>query len=257
MLQKADIAQKRTSERIKMGFEVIPAIDLKGGKCVRLIQGDLSRETVSIADPVAVARKWVGEGASTLHIIDLDGAFRGIPQNLSIIEQIVTSFKVTTQMGGGIRSMETASKLLDLGVNRVILGTAAIKDPDLVKKIADKYGSRRVMVALDSRNEEVVVEGWTKSSGYKASKLAKQIERKGAGSILFTNVNVEGLVQGIDSRPIFEVVKAVEIPVIASGGVASIKDLLTIKQTNAKGVVVGTALYKNKFTLKAALEAVK
>lgn len=238
-------------------FEVIPAIDLKAGKCVRLIQGDPDRETISIADPVAVARKWISEGACTLHIIDLDGALKGVPENLEIVKQIISNFKVTTQLGGGIRSIEIASKLLDLGINRVILGTAAIKNPSMVEALAMEYGSERIMVALDSRDREVYIEGWRKSSGYKAIELAKEFEARGAGSILYTNINVEGLTSGIDPKPVFEVVKAVSIPVIASGGVASIADLLTLKKTGAKGAVVGTALYKNKFTLKEAIEAVK
>ena len=240
-----------------MGFEVIPAIDLKGGKCVRLVQGDPARQTVSIDNPLAVARKWISEGARTLHIIDLDGAFKGVPENLRIIEQIVSTFKATTQLGGGIRSIEVASKLLDLGVDRVILGTAAINNPALVEELANKYGRDRVMVALDSKNSEVVVEGWTKRSGYRASKLARDFEFRGAGSILFTNVDVEGLVLGIDLEPIVEVVSAVKIPVIASGGVASLEDLIALKQTGARGVVVGTALYKNKFALRDAIEVVK
>ncbi|MEM2933773.1 MAG: 1-(5-phosphoribosyl)-5-[(5-phosphoribosylamino)methylideneamino]imidazole-4-carboxamide isomerase [Methanocellales archaeon] len=238
-------------------FEVIPAIDLKAGKCVRLMQGDPDRETISIADPIAVARKWISEGAATLHLIDLDGAFKGVPENLEIVKQIISTFKVTTQLGGGIRSLEVASKLLDLGVNRVILGTAAINNTSLVEALAMGYGSERVMVALDSRDGEVFIEGWRKSSGYKAADLAKEFESKGAGSILFTNINVEGLIRGVDPEPVFQVVKAVSIPVIASGGVATIADLLRIKQTGAKGAVVGTALYKNKFTLKEAVEAVK
>ncbi len=238
-------------------FEVIPAIDLKAGKCVRLIQGDPDQETISIADPLAVARKWVSEGASTLHLIDLDGAFKGVPENLEIVKQIKSTLKVTIQLGGGIRSLEVASKLLDLGIGRVILGTAAIKNPSLVEALASEYGSERIMVALDSRDSEVLIEGWRKSSGYKAAELARQFEHRGAGSILFTNINVEGLVSGVDPKPISEVVKAVKIPVIASGGVGGIADLLRIKQTGAKGAVVGTALYINKFTLREAIEAVK
>jgi phosphoribosylformimino-5-aminoimidazole carboxamide ribotide isomerase len=240
-----------------MPFEVIPAVDLKAGKCVRLIQGDPNRETISLADPVAVARKWVSEGARTLHLIDLDGAFKGVPENLEIVKQIISTLKAVIQLGGGIRSLEVASKLLDLGVNRVILGTAAIKNPDLVEALALEYGRERVMVALDSRDSEVFIEGWRKSSGYKAAELARIFEHKGAGSILFTNINVEGLADGVDVKPIFEVVKAVSIPVIASGGVAAVTDLIKIKQIGARGAVVGTALYKNKFTLKEAIEAVK
>ena len=237
-----------------MPFNVIPAIDLKDGKCVSLVQGVPGTEVVSIDDPVEVAAGWVGQGAKTLHIIDLDGALSGKRKNAYIMEEIISKFKVEVQVGGGIRDYRTAKALLDLGVSRVILGTAAIKDPMFVKLVVDDFGSDAVMISLDSRKGEVLVEGWTAGSGHKTADMARLFERMGAGSILFTNVDVEGLLKGIDESPIKALVQNVRIPVIASGGVTTIDDIIQIKKAGAAGVVVGSALYKDLFTLREAID---
>jgi phosphoribosylformimino-5-aminoimidazole carboxamide ribotide isomerase len=240
-----------------MSFNVIPAIDLKGGKCVSLVQGVPGTETVSIDDPVEVAAGWVGQGASTLHIIDLDGAFSGKRKNAYIMEEIVSKFRVDVQVGGGIRDYETAKALLDMGINRVILGTAAVKDPQLVKRLADDFGSDAVMVSLDSKKGEVLIEGWTAGSGKSTVEMGQLFERLGAGSILFTDVDVEGLLKGVNASPIRALTQAVNIPVIASGGVTTIDDILKIKNTGAAGVIVGAALYKGLFTLREAIDKVQ
>lgn len=239
-----------------MSFNVIPAIDLKGGKCVQLVQGVPGTEMVSIDDAVEVAAGWVGQGAKTLHIIDLDGAFSGNRSNAYIMEEIVSKFNVDIQVGGGIRDYETAKYLLGLGISRVILGTAAIKNPDLVRQLSAEFGSDAVMVSLDSKKGEVVVEGWTTLSGKYTNDMGRFFSEIGAGSILYTNVDVEGLLQGVNEDPVRSLVKSVDIPVIASGGVTTLDDLVKIKDTGAAGVVVGSAIYKHLFTLREAIDKV-
>ncbi len=237
-----------------MSFNVIPAIDLKDGKCVSLVQGVPGTEVVSIDDPVEVAAGWVGQGAKTLHVIDLDGAFSGKRKNAYILEEIIAKFKVEVQVGGGIRDYDTAKHLLGLGIDRVILGTAAIKDPSLVRRLSDDFGSDAIMVSLDSKKGEVLIEGWTAGSGKGTVEMGRFFEQQGAGSILFTDVDVEGLLKGINASPIIALTHAVGIPVIASGGVTTIDDILQIKKVGAAGVIVGSALYKGFFTLREAID---
>jgi len=239
-----------------MLFTVIPAIDLKGGKCVQLVQGVPGTEIVSIDDAVEVAAGWVGQGAKTLHIVDLDGALSGNRRNAYIIEEIIAKFDVDTQVGGGIRDFKTAKYLLEMGVDRVILGTAAIRNPELVTQLSAEYGSDAVMVSLDSKGGEVVIEGWTASSGKYATEIGHFFSKIGAGSILYTNVDVEGLLKGVHEDPVRSLVESVDIPVIASGGVTTLDDLVKIKNTGAAGVVVGSALYKGLFTLREAIDNV-
>ena len=242
-----------------MNFEVIPAVDMRNGKCVQLVQGVPGSEMVSIDDPVAVAKDWVSQGAKTLHLIDLDGAIDGKRNNAPIIEKIVKECKplgVEIQVGGGIRSFENAADLLKLGVDRVILSTAAINNPQLIKELADAFGSEHINVALDSKNGKVSIEGWQKQSEFTAVEMGIKFEELGAGSILFTNIDSEGLLQGVNATPTEELVKSVSIPVIASGGVASLDDLNALKKTGAKAVVVGSALYTGKFTLPEAINII-
>lgn len=239
-----------------MSFNVIPAIDLKGGKCVQLVQGVPGTEMVSLDDAVEVAAGWVGQGAKTLHIIDLDGAFSGSRKNAYIMEDIISKFDVDVQVGGGIRDYETAKYLLGLGIDRVILGTAAIKNPGLVRQLADEFGSETVMVSLDSKKGEVLIEGWTASSGKTTNEMGQYFSNLGAGSILYTNVDVEGLLKGVNEDPVRSLVNSVNIPVIASGGVTTTDDLIKIKNTGAAGVVVGSAIYKGLFTLREAIDKV-
>lgn len=235
-------------------FRVIPAIDLKNSKCVSLIQGIPGTERVSLDDPLGIAARWVDEGASVLHLIDLDGAIDGKRINSSIIGSIVKKFDIETQVGGGIRSKADAEQLLNNGVDRVILGTAAINNPDLVEELAGEFGSERIIVSLDSKNGKVTTHGWAKASPYTAVELGRKFEKLGAGSILFTDINTEGLLKGVNPAPTRELVQAVGIPVIASGGITTLSDIDLIKQTGAKGIVVGAALYVGNFTLREALE---
>jgi len=235
-------------------FKVIPAIDIRNSKCVSLIQGIPGTERVSIDDPLAVAFRWVRGGATIIHLIDLDGAIEGYRSNSPIIESIIRNSRVETQVGGGIRSIKEAQDLLSLGADRIILGTAAIKQPSLVKELADEFGSNRVMVALDSKNGRVTTHGWAEKSAFTAVELGKTFEKLGAGSILFTDINTEGLLEGVNPLPTQELVDALEIPVIASGGITTLSDIELIKETGANGIVIGAALYVGNFTLNEAME---
>lgn len=241
-----------------MVFEVIPAVDMRGGKCVQLVQGVPGSEIVSLDDPLAVALDWIGKGAKTLHLVDLDGAIEGERKNAPIIEKIVRACRergVGVQAGGGIRSFEDAASLLELGVSRVILGTAALQNPGLVKQLSTTFGSSCVNVALDAKNGKISIKGWTEECAQTPVEMGKKFEELGAGSLLFTNIDTEGLMQGVNPVPTRELVESVSIPVIASGGVSSLEDLQAVKQTGAAGVVVGSALYTGKFTLEEAIEA--
>jgi phosphoribosylformimino-5-aminoimidazole carboxamide ribotide isomerase len=242
-----------------MDFEVIPAVDMKNGKCVQLIQGIPGKERVSLEDPVEAAMNWVRQGATTLHLIDLDGAIEGIRKNRSIIETIVSRTRkdITVQVGGGIRSVGDAGGLLKAGVDRVILGTAAIENPEIITELAGEFGSARIMVALDSKEGKVSVNGWTKAADRSAAEFGKIMEERGAGSILFTNIDTEGLLGGIDPRPTIDLIEAVSIPVIASGGVTTPADILELEKIGAAGVVVGSALYTGNFTLAEAINIIR
>ncbi len=242
-----------------MTFEIIPAVDMRNGKCVQLVQGIPGSEMVSIDDPAAVAKDWASQGAKTLHLIDLDGAIDGERKNAPIIEKIVKECKplgMQIQVGGGIRSFKNAADLLNIGVDRVILSTAAINNPKLIEELADAFGSKHINVALDSKNGKVAIEGWKKQSEFTAVEMGIRFEELGAGSILFTNIDSEGLLQGVNTTPTKELVKSVSIPVIASGGVTSLDDLIALKKTGADAVVVGSALYTGKFTLPEAINII-
>ncbi|NYT00935.1 MAG: 1-(5-phosphoribosyl)-5-[(5-phosphoribosylamino)methylideneamino]imidazole-4-carboxamide isomerase [Methanocellales archaeon] len=240
-----------------MKFEVIPAVDIKDGKCVQLIQGMPNNVSWIGNDPIGMAVRWVEDGAKTLHLIDLDGALEGELRNSALIERIIERCPVKTQVGGGIRSYDSAKALFDIGADRIILGTAAIKDVSLLQKLSSEYGSERIMVSLDAKKGEVMIEGWKKSSGLKIMDVGLDLQKLGVGSILFTNIDVEGLLGGVNQLLIRELVGTVDIPVIASGGVSSIEDLVEIKNTGAAGAVVGTALYKGNLTLKEAMKVIK
>ncbi|ADP77959.1 1-(5-phosphoribosyl)-5-((5-phosphoribosylamino)methylideneamino) imidazole-4-carboxamide isomerase [Methanothermus fervidus DSM 2088] len=232
---------------------IIPAIDIKEGKCVQLVQGKPGSEQVVIDDPVYVSKMWEKKGAKLLHIVDLDGAF-GTGNNLKIVKKILNTVSIPIQFGGGIRTKKYAEKLLNLGIKRIILGTIAIKKPKIVEKLVNIYGSERIMVALDSKSSKVVVEGWTKTTTKNPIELAKLFQKIGVGSILYTNVDVEGLMSGIETKIVKKLVKSVNIPIVYSGGVSSIEDIKKLKNIGVYGVVIGSALYKGKINLKEVLE---
>jgi phosphoribosylformimino-5-aminoimidazole carboxamide ribotide isomerase len=236
-------------------FEVIPAVDVQDGEVVQLVGGERGTGK-RYGDPVAAAERWIEAGAGTLHLVDLDGAFEGERVNAAAIEAVVESVPedLGLQLGGGIRTAEGARDLLDLGLDRVILGTAAVETPEIVGEIDDTHPGT-VVVSLDAKDGEVVVSGWTEGTGLDPAEAAARYEELGAGAILFTNVDVEGQLAGIDREAVKSVVEAVDIPVIASGGVATIEDVVELKTAGAAAVVVGTALYEGEFTLREAQDA--
>jgi phosphoribosylformimino-5-aminoimidazole carboxamide ribotide isomerase len=238
-----------------MTFAFFPAVDLRGGRCVQLVGGVPGTEVVSLDDPLAQARRWAAEGADCLHIIDLDGALQGRRINASLIKKIAEDLDLFLQVGGGIRTREDALELLSLEIDRVILGTAAIERPDLVGELAKSYGSERIMVALDVKKGQVTREGWQRTVGRRAVGLGRLLQEKGAGSILFTNIDVEGQQLGIDLDPVRELVAALRIPVVAAGGVTSTEDVLALRGAGAAGAVAGTAIYTGKLSVRQTLEA--
>jgi phosphoribosylformimino-5-aminoimidazole carboxamide ribotide isomerase len=233
---------------------IIPAVDIKNGKCVQLVQGMPGTEQVVIENPELVAKEWENKGAKLLHVINLDGAFGNSSKNLEIIEQIIETISIPVQLGGGIRSTDDASNLLDIGVEKVILGTMAIETPENVQKLSDEYGNNRIIVALDSKDDNVVIKGWTEKTEKNAPELGISLQKKGAGGILFTNVNVEGLMNGFNIDPLLNLLNSVDIPVIYSGGVTSLDDVEKLSQTKTYGVVIGSALYKGLINFEDAIK---
>jgi phosphoribosylformimino-5-aminoimidazole carboxamide ribotide isomerase len=233
------------------GFEVIPAVDVQDGEVVQLVQGERGTET-RYGDPVEAARRWVEAGARSLHLVDLDGAFEGERGNAAAVEAVVDAVDVPVQVGGGIRTAGDARSLLDRGVDRVVLGTAAVENPDVVAEI-DETHPGSVVVSLDARGDEVVVSGWTEGTGLDPVAAAARYEDLGAAAILFTDVDVEGRLDGVRADRIERLADAVGIPVIASGGVATLDDVRACRAAGAAAVVVGTALYEGAFTLEAAM----
>jgi phosphoribosylformimino-5-aminoimidazole carboxamide ribotide isomerase len=235
------------------GFAVIPAVDIQDGQVVQLVGGErgTGRE---YGDPATAARRWVDAGAETLHLIDLDGAFEGERANGDAIEVIVDAVDADVQVGGGIRTAADARSLLASGVDRVILGTAAVENPDLVAEVAADH-PEGVVVSLDAKGGEVVVEGWTEGTGLDPTEAATRYAELGAAAILFTDVDVEGRLEGVRTKPVRAVAEAVEVPVVASGGVATIEDVLALRGAGAAAAVVGSALYEGRFTLPEARRA--
>jgi phosphoribosylformimino-5-aminoimidazole carboxamide ribotide isomerase len=232
-------------------FEVVPAVDMQDGGVVQLVQGERGTET-RYGDPVDAARRWVDAGARTLHLVDLDGAFEGERANAAAVEAVIDAVDVPVQLGGGIRTVEDAVRLRDRGVDRVILGTAAVQRPDIVAEISEKR-PESVIVSLDAKGDEVVVSGWTEGTGLDPVEATRRYADLGAAGILFTDVDVEGKLSGVRVGRIERLVDAVDVPVIASGGVATLDDVRACRDAGAAAVVVGTALYEGAFTLEAAM----
>jgi phosphoribosylformimino-5-aminoimidazole carboxamide ribotide isomerase len=233
---------------------VIPAVDIKNKKCVQLIQGDPDKKHVELDNPLKVAERWINEGAPMIHLVDLDKAIYQTNTNEEVIKEIIKSVSVPVQVGGGIRTVDDALNLINIGAKRVILGTSAVKNPDIIEELSSKVGTEKIMVALDAKDGKVVIKGWKEKTEYSPVEIGKILEEKGAGSILFTNVDVEGLLKGVDIRPVRELVEALNIPIIASGGITTYDDLLKLKEIGVDGVVVGSAIYKNIIDLKEAIK---
>jgi phosphoribosylformimino-5-aminoimidazole carboxamide ribotide isomerase len=238
---------------------LFPAIDLKNGQCVRLEQGDMARATVFNLDPAAQARAFAAQGFEYLHVVDLDGAFAGRPMNANAVEAMLKSVAMPVQLGGGIRELATIEAWLDKGVARVIIGTAAVRDPELVKSAARKFPGR-VAVGLDAREGKVAVEGWAASSEVTVLEIAQRFEDAGVAAIIFTDIARDGLLKGLNLEATIALAERINIPVIASGGLASIEDVKAILAPTASklaGAIAGRALYDGRLDPAAALALIR
>ncbi|MGH6989207.1 MAG: 1-(5-phosphoribosyl)-5-[(5-phosphoribosylamino)methylideneamino]imidazole-4-carboxamide isomerase [Stellaceae bacterium] len=229
-----------------------PAIDLKKGQCVRLVKGDMAQATVFNADPAAQALAFVEAGAKYLHVVDLDGAIEGKPVNRAAVKAILAAIDVPVQLGGGIRDLDAVAGWLDDGINRVILGTAALEDPALVEDACAEYPDC-VAVGIDARAGMVAVRGWVETSEVAAVDLAHRFEDAGVAAIIFTDIDRDGMMQGVNVAATARLAELVSIPVIASGGVSSLDDIRALKDKGIPGAILGRALYEGRIDLTAAL----
>ena len=234
-------------------MEVIPAIDLRGGRCVRLHQGDFDRETVFSDDPLAMALHWQEQGGSRLHVVDLDGAATGEPAHLELIASIVSALDIPVQVGGGVRSASVARTWLETGVERVVIGTAAVRDPGMVRDICREQGSERVVVSVDARDGMVALQGWTEASEVSVLDLAQNMRRMGVERLLYTDISRDGMLTGPDLATNAQLVQDTGMAVLASGGVSSVEDIRQLVPTGVEGVIVGRALYTGAVILREAV----
>jgi phosphoribosylformimino-5-aminoimidazole carboxamide ribotide isomerase len=238
---------------------VLPAIDLKDGQCVRLEQGLMEKDTVYSDDPAAMARHWQDEGGEFLHLVDLDGAFAGVPKNREAIEAIVAAVDIPTELGGGIRDLETIEAYLKLGISRVILGTVAKENPELVAEACRRFPGQ-IVVGIDAKNGLVAVRGWAEVTEKKAIDLAREMEAFGVTAIIYTDIARDGMMQGPNLEATAALAEAISIPVIASGGVSSLDDirnLLQIEASGIEGVITGKAIYSGALNLREAVALTK
>ena len=238
---------------------LFPAIDLKNGQCVRLEQGDMARATVFNLDPAAQARAFAAQGFEYLHVVDLDGAFAGKPMNALAVEAMLNAVTMPVQLGGGIRDLKTVESWLAKGIARVIIGTAAVRDPGLVKGAAKQFPGR-VAVGLDARDGKVAVEGWAETSEVTALEIAQRFEDAGVAAIIFTDIARDGLLKGLNLDATVALADRISIPVIASGGFASIEDVKALLEPRARklaGAIVGRALYDGRLDPAAALALIR
>jgi phosphoribosylformimino-5-aminoimidazole carboxamide ribotide isomerase len=238
---------------------VIPAIDLKEGKCVRLEQGLMDKDTVFNDNPAAQARAWQDQGAEMLHIVDLDGAFAGEPRNRAAIEAIIRAISIPSQLGGGIRDIETIEAYLSLGLSRVIIGTAAQRNPELVREACARFPGR-IVVGIDAKNGMVAVQGWAEVTDITAVDLARKFEGFGVSAIIYTDISRDGMLQGPNLEATRTLAEAVSIPIIASGGVSSLMDiqnLMAIESSGVTGVITGKAVYTGAIRLAEAVALTK
>lgn len=239
-------------------MNIIPAIDLLDGQCVRLYQGDYSQSEIFSRNPVEVARQWVAEGANRLHLVDLDGAKTGSPVNQQVIANIVRAVDIPVQVGGGLRDRSRIADTLNLGVEQVVLGTVAVERPELVTQMCDEFLGR-IIVGIDARNGKVATRGWVETSEVEASDLAQHMANQGVSSIIYTDIQRDGTLQGPNKDALRAIAGSVSIPIIASGGVSSVRDLLSLLSLESLGVtgaIVGRALYTGAIRLPEAIRAV-
>lgn len=238
---------------------IFPAIDIRGGKCVRLLKGDFNQETVFSDSPADMARKWQAQGAEYLHLVDLDGALAGSSQNLNAIEEILQAVDIPTELGGGIRSMEQIDQLLAMGITRVILGSVAVKNPDLVREACTKYGER-IVVGIDAKDGIVAVEGWGKSGNIGVIELAQKMKEAGVKTIIYTDISRDGTLSGVNVEATVKLAQESGVKIVASGGVKSLEDIKALKKQEAvgiEGVIAGKSIYMGTLDLAAAIKIAK
>ena len=235
-------------------MEIWPAIDLRGGNCVRLQQGDYQRETVFSGDPAAMAQHWVALGARQLHLVDLDGAKEGRPANLASVRAIVQAVAVPCELGGGIRSQQTIRELLDLGLQRLVVGTLAIQRPDWFRQMCRKF-PRRLVLGIDARDGRVATHGWLETSDVAATELARQFAAEPIAAVVYTDIATDGMLSGPNLAAMAEMRAAVDLPVVASGGVTTKEDVARLAAIPMAGCIIGRALYEGTLTLPDALAA--
>lgn len=238
-------------------MNIYPAIDIRGGKCVRLIQGDFAQETVYSHEPAETAKTWQNQGAKWIHVVDLDGAKSGNPGNIDVIRRIRKSVNVNIQVGGGIRDINIVEDYLNSGINRIIFGSSAVKDLTLIKDTINKFGSDKVAVGVDTRQNRVAVDGWTKTSGIIIEEMLGQLQNIGVKTIIYTDISRDGMMKGPNTSGIEKVLNFADFFVIASGGISSMEDLKQLakyEQNGLDGAIIGKALYSGALDLKAVLE---
>jgi phosphoribosylformimino-5-aminoimidazole carboxamide ribotide isomerase len=234
-------------------MKVFPAVDILDGRCVQLVQGKRDSATF-FGEPLSCARRWLDEGADALHVINLDGAFGNAGSNVAMIRDLIRDTGTGVQLGGGIRTWEDAQGWLDTGVERIILGTLAIREPEIIRSLSDEFGRERIMAGVDAREGQITIEGWQEPAGDYLS-WARKFEQLGAGSLLYTNVDVEGLEKGVQYPPIKALLEETTIPVTVAGGISGVKDIYGLREIGVHGAVLGSALYSGRIRLKDAMEA--
>ncbi|MCI0776556.1 MAG: 1-(5-phosphoribosyl)-5-[(5-phosphoribosylamino)methylideneamino]imidazole-4-carboxamide isomerase [Chloroflexi bacterium] len=237
-------------------MEVIPAIDLRDGCCVRLTQGDYARETVFSDDPVEMARRWAGEGATRIHVVDLDGARDGRPINNDVVRRIIDAVEPPVQVAGGVRTLDAIQTWLDTGADRVILGTAAVRDPEMAAEAARRHGDR-IVVSIDARGGVVAVEGWREETQLQAKSFLQKLASLGVPRFVYTDINRDAMLDSPNYEMIETMVGATERPLIAAGGVADVEHLTRLSKLGVEGAIVGLALYDGRLDLREAIAAVR
>ncbi|MDP6102177.1 MAG: 1-(5-phosphoribosyl)-5-[(5-phosphoribosylamino)methylideneamino]imidazole-4-carboxamide isomerase [Dehalococcoidia bacterium] len=237
-------------------MEVIPSIDLRGGRCVRLYQGDYDKETVYSDDPLAVACQWQEMGASRIHIVDLDGAASGTQANLEILRQLGNSIDVPLQVGGGIRDMGSVENILDMGVKRIVLGTSAVENPSLVEQACSRFGAEAIVVGVDARDGMVAIRGWRESSSIAVLDLMHRMTALGVGRFIYTDISRDGTLSEPNFQSLEELIEKCDAALVASGGISSIDHLKRLASLGVEGAIMGTALYTRDIDLREAIAEV-
>ncbi len=237
---------------------ILPAIDIKDGRCVRLVQGALGTEKIYSDDPVQMAILWRGENAKTIHVVDLDGAFGGAMKNLDVLQRMMNAVDIPVQIGGGIRTYDQVKQLFEIGVYRVVLGTAAIDDPELVTRCIKEFGARKIVIGIDAKNGVVMTKGWKENTGIEAVSLALNMKSLGVGRVVYTDISRDGMLTGPNYEAIQNMAQKSGLRITASGGVSGYEDLIKLQELEKFGVdsvIVGKALYENRFSCQALWRA--